>query len=313
MNKFGRLETVSLRDHWKNEATNFTNWLAEKESLDLLGETIGISLEIEEREAAVGSFYADILAKDENGDYVIIENQLEATDHSHLGQIIAYASGKEAKTIVWIAKKFRDEFRKAIEWLNQHTDDDINFFAIEIELWKIGDSVPAPKFSIIEKPNEWAKIIKDTGKIKGKTITETELKRLDFWANLIDYATENNISIFTQKPSKDHWYNVPIGTSGVYLSLTVLFSNNKITCSFYIYDNKALYDNLETYKNEIENDFGHSLIWNRKQDNVKSASIYIEKEIDFEEDVDNVAYKWMTDNAVEFKKIFVKYLKKINP
>jgi len=312
MNKFGRLEEVSLRDHWKNEALNFTNWLAEKENLELLGKTIGISLEIEQREAAVGSFYADILAKDGNGNYVIIENQLEATDHSHLGQIIAYASGKDAKTIVWIAKKFRDEFRKAIEWLNQHTDDDINFFAIEIELWKIGDSAPAPKFSIIEKPNEWAKIIKDTGNIKGKTKTETELKRLDFWTGLIEYANENNISIFTQKSSKDHWYNVAIGTSGVWVSLTVLFSNNKITCGFYIFDDKKLYDDLESLKNEIEKEMGYPLIWDRKQDNVKASCIFIEKTIDFKNEDNKIAYKWMTDNAVIFRKVFTNYLNKIN-
>ena len=202
MTKFGRLEEVSLRDYWKSEPRNFTKWLSEKENIELLGEEIEIDLELIQTEANVGAFSADILAKDGNGNYVIIENQLEKTDHDHLGKIITYASGKEAKTIVWIAKKFSEEHKKAIEWLNEHTDDDINFFAIEIELWKIGNSDPAPKFSIVEKPNEWAKIIKSKENVKESN--DTQIKRLEFWTGLKEYANENNIHIFTQKPPKDH-------------------------------------------------------------------------------------------------------------
>lgn len=309
MEKLGKLEKVSLREYWKNEAKDFTIWLSEKENLDLLGDTIGISIETSQIEASVGDFNADILATDEDGNYVIIENQLEETDHKHLGQIITYASGKEAKTIVWIAKKFRDEHKKAIEWLNEHTDDDISFFGIEIELWKIGKSELAPKFSIIEKPNEWAKVVKNT---KTKETTETQLKRLDFWAGLKEYANENNIAIFTQKPSKDHWYNVAIGTSGVYLSLTAQIYYNKITCSLYIHNDKKIFDNLEEYKNDIERDLNISLIWNRKAENTKSSSIIIEKSYDFNNEDSNTAYKWLTENAVEFKKVFVNYLNKIN-
>ena len=310
MNKLGRFIEVPLREQWKNEAIDFTNWLSEKENLDLLGDAIGISLEMEQREAAVGNYYIDILAKDENGDYVIIENQLEATDHSHLGQIITYASGKNAKTIVWIAKKFRDEFKKAIEWLNEYTDDEINFFAIEIELWKIGNSEPAPRFSIVEQPNEWAKVFKNTRTTKDTT--ETQIKRLDFWTGLKEYANECNISIFTQKPSKDHWYNVAIGTSGVCLSLTAQIYYNKITCSFHIFDDKKIFDDLEVYKKDIENELGYSLTWNRKADNTKSSSIIIEKSYDFKNEDCKIAYKWLTEKAKEFKEIFVNYLKRIN-
>jgi hypothetical protein len=305
MNKLGRLEEVPLRDYWKSEPKNFTKWLSEKENLDLLGKTIGITLETDQIEAGVGDFYADILAKDEEGNYVIIENQLEATDHVHLGQIITYASGKEAKTVVWIAKKFRDEFKKAIEWLNEHTD--INFFAIEIELWKIGNSDPAPKFSIIEQPNEWAKVFK-----RSRNTSETELKRLEFWTGLKEYAKENKIDFFTHKPSKDHWYNISIGLSGAYICLTALIPNNKITCSFMIDDNKDLFDSLESYKKDIEKDLGYSLTWNRNPDNKKASRIIIEKQNDFTTEENNIAYKWLMEKAIEFKDIFGNYLKKIN-
>jgi len=309
MNKLGKLEEVPLRDYWKSEPKDFTKWLAEKENLDLLGKAIGISLETDQTEAAVGDFSVDILAKDEEGNYVIIENQLEATNHKHLGQIIAYASGKEAKTIVWIARKFHDEFKKAIEWLNEHTDDDINFFAIEIELWKIGNSDPAPKFSVVEQPNEWAKVFKTRNT---KETTETELKRLEFWSGLKDFAIENNITFFTHKPSKDHWYNISIGISGAHIALTALIQDNKITCNFCIDDNKQLFDAIESYKEDIENDLGYPLTWDRKADNKKSSNIFIDKTNDFSNDDNNTAYKWLTEKATGFKNVFGDYLKKIN-
>ena len=145
-----------------------------------------------------------------------------------------------------------------------------------------------------------------------KESNETQIKRLEFWTGLKEYANENNIHIFTQKPPKDHWYNVAIGTSGVYLSLTVLIPNNKITCSLHIYDNKQLFDNFESYKGEIENELGYQLIWNRKPENTKSSRISIEKENDFTNGNNNIAYQWMTEKALEFKKVFVKYLNKIN-
>jgi len=309
MNKLGKLEKVPLRGYWKSEPRNFTTWLSERDNLDLLGDTIGISIETEQIEASAGDFNADILAKDEDGNYVIIENQLEETDHKHLGQIITYASVKEAKTIVWIARKFRDEHRKAVEWLNEHTDDEINIFAIEIELWKIGNSDCAAKFSIVEKPNEWVKILKKSQKTN--ETSETELKRLNFWAGLKDYAVENNIKYFTHKASKDHWFNISMGISGSYLSLTISFQNNKITCSFWIDDDKEFFDSLESNKNDIEKDLGYKLNWDRKP-NKKASCIIIEKTNDFSIGENEMAYKWLTEKVIEFKKVFGDYIKKIN-
>jgi len=306
MSKLGKLEEVSLRDYWKNE-TDFTKWLAERENLDLLGKTIGISLETAQTQAAVDGFFADIVAKDEEGKHIIIENQLEVTDHKHLGQIITYASGKEAKTIVWIAKEIRDEHRKAIVWLNEHIDDDINFFAIKIELWKIGNSATAPKFSIVEQPNEWAKVFNKTRNTN--ETSETELKRLVFWTGLKDYA--NKITFFTQKPSINSWYHIAMGITGAYISLTAIIQDNKITCNFWIENNKQLFDALEAYKKDIEKDLGYSLTWDRKTDDTKASSIFIEKPNDFSND-NNMAYKWLTEKATEFKNTFGDYLKKVN-
>ncbi len=156
-----KLNKVNLRDVWEHEALDFTNWLAQEENLEALSEEIGIDINLIKTEASVGKFNVDILAEDEaTRRKIIIENQLEQTNHDHLGKIITYASGYDAEVIIWIVKDVRDEHQRAIEWLNEHTDEDINFFLIKIELWQIENSNPAPKFEIICSPNEWAKTIK---------------------------------------------------------------------------------------------------------------------------------------------------------
>jgi hypothetical protein len=147
------LKRIALRHAWPNEATGFTPWLAD--NLSLLGNVIGIELELEATERNIGSCRADILAKDIiTGNRVLVENQLEDTDHKHMGQLIAYASGLKAATAVWIAGRVTDEYRDAINWLNEITGKDINFFALEIELWQSGDQV-MPKFNVICKPHLW--------------------------------------------------------------------------------------------------------------------------------------------------------------
>ena len=162
MTALGKIEKIEdLRTIWKHEAHDFSKWLAQEENLALLSKAIGIDMVLKETESSVGSFSVDLFASEEGtGRKIIIENQLEDTDHDHLGKIITYASGKGAEVIVWIVKRARDEHRQAIEWLNQHTDENIGFFLVEIELWRINDSLPAPKFTIIEKPNDWAKTMK---------------------------------------------------------------------------------------------------------------------------------------------------------
>ena len=161
MNKnLGTLEEIGdLRTVWPKEASDFTPWLAA--NIGRLSEVVGIDIDIEETESAVGDFNVDIFAVDaDTGKKIIIENQLEATDHDHLGKLITYASGKAADLVIWVVKKARDEHKAAIEWLNNHTTEDIGFILCEIKLYRIGDSAIAPAFSIIEQPNNWAKEMK---------------------------------------------------------------------------------------------------------------------------------------------------------
>lgn len=162
----GRLERVELRNIWQSEAWDFTPWLARKENLEILGETLGIDLELEAQERPVAPFRADILCKDIGTNrWVLIENQLERTDHVHLGQLLTYASGLEAVTIVWIAAQFTEEHRSTLDWLNRITDESFRFFGLEVELWKIADSPAAPKLNIVSKPNDWSQSVAQAARV----------------------------------------------------------------------------------------------------------------------------------------------------
>ncbi|MCK5243291.1 DUF4268 domain-containing protein, partial [bacterium] len=185
---FGELKPVPLRDVWKKEAYEFTPWLSE--NLEALGEAIGLELELETKEAEVGGFSLDILAKDlGSGEYVVIENQLTQTDHSHLGQLITYASGYDAPIVVWIAETIRDEHRQALEWLNQHTDRKTNFFGVVVEVFQIDNSKPAFKFRPIVFPNEWQKVKRQ--ELNSTTTPRAETYR-KFYQDLIDELREKH-------------------------------------------------------------------------------------------------------------------------
>lgn len=160
MINLGALEEIKdLREVWPHEAHDFTPWLAK--NISILGDEVGIDIFIEETESSVGDFNVDIFAADaDTSKKIIIENQLEETDHDHLGKLITYASGKSADLVIWLVRKARPEHRAAIEWLNNHTDEGVGFILCEIKVFRIGNSEPAPKFEIIEQPNNWVKEMK---------------------------------------------------------------------------------------------------------------------------------------------------------
>lgn len=177
-------EIKDLRTVWPNEASDFTPWLAEEENIEILASTLGIEITVGETESSVGDFNADIFGYETGTDRkVVIENQLEDSNHDHLGKLITYASGKSASVIIWLVKRAREEHRAAIEWLNNHTDDDMGFFLCEIKLYRIGNSAPAVKFEIIEKPNVWAKEAK-----KSEPVSLSQQQRHDYWEAFQDYA-----------------------------------------------------------------------------------------------------------------------------
>ncbi len=275
MAKLGRLERVKLRDIWGNEASDFTPWLANEDNIKLLGDTVGIELEVEAQEENVGLFRADILCKDTaNNTWVLIENQLERTDHVHLGQLLTYAAGLDAVTIIWVAQRFTEEHRAALDWLNDKTDENVNFFGLEIELWRIGESSIAPKFNIISKPNDWSRSVKSTA---AKTeLTETKKLQLEYWTSFSDRMEESESPVKCQKPKPQHWTNFAIGRSFFYLVARVNTRENEIGVYLCICGpEKQPHFNLlnENYRKQIESKIGMELNWRELPDAKESQIV----------------------------------------
>lgn len=209
---------MPLRTVWSNEASSFTPWLARDENLKFLGDSIGMELVLEAQEQPVGPFRADILCKEAtSGNWVLIENQIERTDHTHLGQLITYAAGLHAVTIVWVASLFTDEHRAALDWLNEVTPTGISFFGLEVELWRIGDSAPAPKFNLVSKPNAWTKAGEQVKQNNGGGGTNYGA----YWAALGEYLGEHGGDFPPRRSSTSNWVSWSMGRGDVMLACLV--------------------------------------------------------------------------------------------
>ncbi len=288
--KLASLSKVALRSIWTTEAQEFTPWLAQSENMELLGEAIGLELELEASEKNVGPFRADILCKDVNSDqWVLIENQLESTDHVHLGQILTYAAGLKALTIVWIAKKFTEEHRATLDWLNEVTDSRINFFGLEIELWKIGNSDPAPKFNVVVEPNDWTNRISEAAStISTEGLSETKKLQWEYWSAFSDFLKKTNSQIRPYKASPQHWLSVSLGRSGIHLSATVNSQKESIAAEVYMGDARAkkFFQQLLEHKEEIEQEVGSPLEWMELPDKKASRIVIRLEKADFEKKTD---------------------------
>lgn len=269
--KISRLQEVDIRKLWKHEQYDFSAWLAEEENIELLNEKLGLTLVDINTEAYVGAYRCDIVAVDETtGIKVIIENQLENSNHDHLGKIITYASGLDAKVIVWIVKEARDEHRSAIEWLNNNTVQDINFFLIELHAYQIGNSDYAPMFQIVEQPNDFIK--EQKGKKSTDTMNKSQSERVEFWTLFNDHVVERNKPFAIHKASSISWYNIAVGTSQAYISVTLVNKDSYIGVELYIASNKELFDKLYAEHEKIEKELGFEVDWQRL-DNAKASRI----------------------------------------
>jgi len=303
----GKLKKVDLRSIWNNEARDFSSWLSKEENLFSLGEEIGIDLSLVETEASVGRYSVDILAEEENtGRKIIIENQLEITDHDHLGKIITYASGYDAEIILWIVKDVRDEHKQAIDWLNDHTDEKINLFIIKIELWKIGESPVAPKFQVISKPNDWAKALRGSSK---SNLTETKLLQLDFWNRFKEYSLNQNTKLKLRKAYPQHWYDISIGISKAHISLIADTQNNLVRCELYIPDSKELFHKFFENKENIESELNENLDWYELPERKASRIVLVREAIISAENKWEEYFNWLKIKSEDFQKVFKKYSK----
>ena len=304
MDKLARITNVDLREIWAHEAYDFTKWLAEDENISLLGEVLQIEFENVRAEGAAGKYSVDIVADGADGEgKIIIENQLEATNHKHLGQLITYASALDAKHILWVVKDFNDEHKQAIDWLNKNISEDINFFLIQVEVIQIDDSRPAPRFNVICEPNNWGRIIKSSA--SGNKLSDTRLLQGEYWEQLIEYAKQNpNRLNFGQKAKPLSHYNLSFGTSRAGIALTLNTLKKRLGCKIWIPREKELFDAFYNKKDEIEADIGETLEWRRNDDRPQS---YVEIAIDGDLTNKNDWQKfneWFLDISDKFAKAF---------
>lgn len=306
--KLGRLSEVNVRELWPHEQYDFSNWLAKDENIELLSDTVGLTLVDVDKEVYVGAYRCDLVAKDETtGIRVIIENQLEPSNNNHLGQIITYASGLDANVIIWIVKEAREEHKSAIEWLNNNTNKDLNFFLIELHAYKIGDSLAAPKFEIVEKPNGFIKNSKNIG--GSGDMNKSESERFEFWTQFNGVIAQKGKPFNIRKPTTDHWYNVAMGTNEAQISINLVNKESSIVVELYISDNKKMFDELYAKKDYIEQELGLTLDWQRLDDKKASRIKYSIPGLNFN-DHSNYSDLMNTviDKVVLFKKVFKKYI-----
>lgn len=306
MTNLGTLKKITdLRSIWPHEALNFTPWVAE--NVDLLADAVGLDITVDETESSVGDFNVDIYASETGTDRkIIIENQLEDTDHDHLGKLITYASGKGADVVIWVVKHAREEHKAAVEWLNNHTDDKIGFFLCEIKLFQIGDSQIAPAFTVVERPNDWTKEIRKTA-----SANSTQQQRLEYWQAFNDYAfSDANFSrIFNKrKPTTDHWMDFSIGSSACHIAVSQIQKRKAADVELYINDDKELFKSLFAHKDEIEKNMEMELEWKELPER-KASRILIEKTVDLDDRATwPEQFDYIMDTCIKMKRAFKRYL-----
>ncbi|MFV0442452.1 MAG: DUF4268 domain-containing protein [Planctomycetaceae bacterium] len=309
LKSLSRLEPVDIADVWAHEALDFTPWLARPENIELLGGTLGLELELEGTEQSVGPFKADILCRDlsdhEEG-RVLIENQLGPSDHSHLGQLLTYTAGLKAVKIVWIARRIHDQHRAAIDWLNEYTQEGIDFFGLEIELWKIGDSPPAPSFKVVCKPNVWAESVATTAKsLEAGALSATNQLYLEFWTAFCEYLLANKPGLKNQKPLAQGWYGFAIGKAcfGVFAATSNQQGYIRVEFKLDGPDRARRIERLLSIQPDIESVLPPGLDWYES-----SKAYYVRLNRD-DCDIENRSlwpeyHEWLANHVEQFRNVF---------
>jgi hypothetical protein len=303
MEKLGELKRVDIRSVWEHEARDFTPWL--RDHIELLAKAVGLDLDLVEAESPVGDYAVDLYAKDLNtGRWVIIENQLEQTDHNHMGQLMAYAAGKEAGVVVWVSPKFRDEHRQTLDWLNEITDDSVSFFGIEVEVFQIDSSRRAPHLNVVAQPSEWRRVV------AGPAVSRRQLAYQAFFSDLLEKVKAQHPNLTSaRKAYPQSWFSYPVGRSG--FGIGTVFTRDKLfRVELYIdigdqAKNKAAFDELYKDREHIEAKIGQPLVWERLDERRASrVSCGVAGTIDDELEHLEELQDWAVDLVATFRKVF---------
>lgn len=295
----GRLTVVPPRDVWPHEAHDFTPWLLQ--NVDVLSDLLGMDLALEVAEHHVGDFRLDLLGKDEaTGRTVIVENQLEVSNHDHLGQILTYAAGTDPTTIVWIAARFRPEHRAALDWLNERTNEDTRFFGVEIEVVRIGDSTPAPAFKLVAQPNDWEKQVRTSTSGGAGVVSERRALYREFWETLLERIKTEHPQWTRARTTDQSWCNTASGTGAVNLSMA--FRGDGLVMQIYFESpnadlNMTRFENLRAKRDLFEATWGARPIWD-EMPNRKAARVVVVSD-EYKDVADRGQWPNMTDWLID--------------
>ena len=311
-----QLTPVDLSKIWETEPQHFTPWLAQEENLTLLGNTLGIELELEAQEINVGDFRADILCKNtEDDSWVLIENQLEATDHKHVGQILTYAAGLDAFTVIWIAKTFRREHCAMLDWQNRITDERYRFFGVEMKVWQIEDSARATQFDVVSSPNDWNRdVSRDTKRAANKEVSDRRQWRIRYWTGLREFIVDNGSSVNCPTPT-DSNLRLGIGRTNFSVYACLASSKREIDIRLYMAGDfsKAHYHLLKEQQKEIHDEFGEPLEWNELPTSERSRISLSKQDTDpLDENDWPQQYKWFTAKLERFDHVFRPRIRTLN-
>ena len=308
--EFGVVKPVELRELWPREAADFTPWLAEH--LPSLGQALGMELELKSIEAPVGGFSLDLLARNLGRDRLVaIENQLEPTDHDHLGKLLTYAAGYNASAVVWISKEMRDEHRQALDWLNLHTDSEVEFFGVVVEVFQIDESRPAFNFKVVSAPNEWRK--QGVTSVSTSRTSEREKAYRDYFQGLIDELRERHRFTGARVGQPQNWYNFSSGYPSIAYGHSFA-QGGRTRVELYLdrpeaNANKSLFDALLESKDSIEGELQETLEWERL-DERKTCRISAVRPgtIDLDSSTLEEIKNWAVDGLLKFKRVFGPHL-----
>ena len=312
-----QLTPVDLDEVWETEPQHFTPWLAQEENLTLLGKTLGIELELEAQEINVGDFRADILCKNtEDDSWVIIENQLDPTDHKHVGQLLTYAAGLDASTVIWIGKTFRSEHCAMLDWQNRITDERYRFFGVEMKVWQIEDSARAVQFDVISSPNNWTRgVSRDTQRAANQELSATEQLMRKFWTGLREHMTDNGSSVNCPAPTTRNYLQFSIGRTTFTVQAWAASTNREIGIRLYMAGDfsKAHYHLLKEQQEEIHNEFGETLAWNELPTSERNRISLSKQDTDpLDENDWTQQYEWLTTRLERFNQVFRPRITELN-
>lgn len=302
--ELGHIQTVPLKELWPGEATHFTPWIAN--NLDILGEKLGMDLELESTEASAGDFSADIVARDlSTNKLVVIENQYGGTDHKHLGQLITYASVLGAGAVVWMAESIRSEHKSAMDFLNQNLKESLSFYAVEASAIRIDESKPAFVLTVVSMPSEAA-----VNPPPVPELSETKERYRTYFQSLIDELRETHKFTNARTGQPQNWYTFASENSKVYTYSTSFAKGGRVRVEVYLDTgdkarNEQVFDCLLARKQEIEAALGFELTWERL-DSRRACRIAVYRDGEIDADSETLAdiKSWTIQNLLRFKAVF---------